>query len=150
MEVSLQIDAEGRSASDHTLDYSTRIFATRLSEAALEALRSDVVVADCALLPRTFFIDATAEPRCLFEAVAVAIAKCHAPKAAWASTGAEWWVQKRPQGRAQVLHPTSGDAAERIDWHVSLCCFGRPFGRSTRTRNCTRERDCSCARIYRP
>lgn len=121
--LTLQIDDQGRAASQFntSLEFSTRIYETKLREwpgNALDALRADFTVADCALLSRTYFISSTASPRCVFEALALAIVKKHIPMEALASAGAEWWVQKRPNGRAEILMK-SGPSIEEQRNHTS-------------------------------
>lgn len=120
--LTLQVDDQGRAASqfNSSLDFSTRIYETKLGQwpgNALDALRTDFTVADCALLPRTYFISSTASPRCVFEALALAIVKKHIPIEALGSAGAEWWVQKRPNGRAEIL-TQSGHSNEEQRMHT--------------------------------
>ncbi|KAJ1462933.1 hypothetical protein M885DRAFT_103061 [Pelagophyceae sp. CCMP2097] len=115
-EVTLSLDAQGRVASRHNglLDYTTRVEATAICDwtaAEVESLRTDVTVADCALLPRSFWVDATTKPRAMLESLAQRIVAAHTTPDM--DAGGEWWVQRRPEGRAEIL--SRGSAAPAAD-----------------------------------
>jgi hypothetical protein len=66
----------------------------------MDKLLFDCEIADCALMPRTFWMPADGtEPRCAFEKMALDVFHHHVPKDLVydaSSSGAEWWVQLRP------------------------------------------------------
>ena len=127
-EINVSIDSDGRPTSMYNgcLNYETMVFEGRMNFA--REVISDLTVADCPLLPRTFWIDGLGTPRCLLEALALEILRTHVPHEALGRAGAEYWVQRRPGGRADILlqrqkmkrqRTTSsmGPASHRMDWH---------------------------------
>jgi hypothetical protein len=133
MEINLSLDEHGRTRCDANdacplLDYSTKAIPTtlmaddndELTLQLLDKLLLDAEIADCALLPRTFWMSVSnnnnnnSRPRCLLEQLALQIFQHHVginnisdgiidPE----TSGAEWWVQIRPSppgiGRYAVL-----------------------------------------------
>jgi hypothetical protein len=122
--------------SEHkpSLDYSSKTTMTNLSSipipphsdnsdssvinAAYDALLFDCEIADCGMMPRTFWVPATPSqsPRCYLEKLALEIFHHHVPsngsyKYDATTSGAEWWVQIRPSppvtGRYSMLLSTT-------------------------------------------
>jgi len=109
-----------------TIDYSSKTVCTGLSDDSqfpsfglgndetkvkfLDELSFDCEIADCALLPRTFWVPAKGmKPRCAMEQCALEVFHHHV-KQGFAydeeKSGCEWWVQIRPSppaGRYTIL-----------------------------------------------
>ena len=92
------------------INYSTRTSQTNIvefSEEVLDNLLFDAEICDCALLPRTFWVNAGDEPRCSLEKMALQVFDEHVPqgvKIEKANSGAEWWVQIRPSPPGKFVH----------------------------------------------
>jgi len=121
-----------------SLDYSSKATMTNISSLdyesceALDDLLFDCEITDCGLLPRTFWVPATAEPRCYLEKMALEIFHHHVPKSPSSNffydpdtSGAEWWVQLRPSppgtGRYSML--ASDDDNDKDDMAKSGISF---------------------------
>ena len=84
------------------IDYSTRTSQTNidaLSDEVLDSVLFDAEICDCALLPRTFWVNAGDEPRCALEKLALRVFDEHVPPGYAIdkdNSGVEWWVQIRP------------------------------------------------------
>lgn len=129
--LSLSIDADGRAASEWNskVDYATRVYDLEIAEwtdGEREALRIDAAIADCALLPRTYWVESGGSPRCTVEALALRIFKEHAPQGA--EGGAEWWVQRRPNGRAEILCGSGDDGDEVLAGRKKQRCAEPTLG----------------------
>jgi len=133
VELSLRLDQDGRTTHDPTVvvaqsstssshsfvDYSSKTVMTKLAEVStktsdiLDDVLFDAEIADCALLPRTFWMPAEGiKARCRLEQMALEVFHQHVPEGCIydkSTSGAEWWVQIRPSpsaGRYSML----GDA----------------------------------------
>ena len=133
LELCISLNAYGRTnfsnpdaCPNGSLDYSTNaIQFSNLSH--LDDILMDCEVADCALLPRTFWVPSNGAPRCSLEKMALDIFHHHTAAAAAAgleydvrSSGAEWWVQVRPSaksGRYSVLLGDNNDDNNGICFH---------------------------------
>ena len=123
--------------SEHiSLDYSSKTTLTNLSSilipsyndsaadssvnnnTAYDALLFDCEIADCGMMPRTFWVPASQSqsPRCYLEKLALEIFHHHVPSNGSyqydaTTSGAEWWVQIRPSppvtGRYSMLLSTT-------------------------------------------
>ena len=91
----------------------------------IDDLLFDCEIADCGLMPRTFWmpVDGT-KPRCLMEQMALQIFQHHVSADGYdpSTSGAEWWVQIRPSppgmGRYALLkEDDDGMAKEGISFH---------------------------------
>lgn len=115
---------------DCAINYSTRTSKTNiveLSDEVLDNLLFDAEICDCALLPRTFWVNAGDEPRCSLEKLALQVFGEHVPPGVRIdkeNSGVEWWVQIRPSppaGRYSMLGcgDDGGDETARsgITWH---------------------------------
>lgn len=107
------------------LDYSSKTTLTNLAsasvfEGAYDALFFDCEIADCGMMPRTFWVSATtsvAQSRCYLEKLAIEIFHHHVPSSGYHydpnTSGAEWWVQIRPSppvtGRYSMLSDGNDD-----------------------------------------
>lgn len=141
MELSLRLDQDGRttydlsavvaapssasssaSSSHSSVDYSSKTVLTKLADVTgtkasglLDDLLFDAEIADCALLPRTFWMPAEGmKPRCRLEQMAMEVFHKHVPAEGYTydknTSGAEWWVQIRPSpsaGRYSMLSDAS-------------------------------------------
>lgn len=122
MEINLQFDNNGRTRCqipDGTIDYSPKATMTRLLSTTtttdssnssddndnklMDDLLFDCEIADCGLMPRTFWmpVDDSVEPACTLEKMALDIFHHHVSASVGgqydkATSGAEWWVQLRP------------------------------------------------------
>lgn len=132
-ELCISLDNDGRTNFNNpdacmngTLDYSTK--ATELLDlSSLDELLMDCEVADCALLPRTFWVPSNGEPRCSLERMALDVFHHHLESANTLGlqyderlSGAEWWVQVRPSaksGRYSVLLGDNNDDDNGICFH---------------------------------
>lgn len=121
MEINLQFDDNGRTRCQLkegvSLDYEPKTVMTSLmsannnTHAHLDDLLLDCEIADCALMPRTFWMPTTTTtPSCALEQMALDVFHRHVPRDCGydpATSGAEWWVQIRPSpegvGRYSVL-----------------------------------------------
>ena len=140
MELSLRLDQDGRttydpsaivaapsssSSSHHSVDYSSKTVLTKLADVSvttashlLDDLLFDAEIADCALLPRTFWVPAEGmKPRCRMEQMAMEVFHKHVPAEGYTydktTSGAEWWVQIRPSpaaGRYSMLADASSSS----------------------------------------
>jgi hypothetical protein len=158
IEVKFRLDAEGRTAllsspdggtATGVIDYTTRVIATHFvvepekgddKTTTLhlhDELLLDCEIADCGLMPRTFWVPATAaadgdsfQPRCTLEQMARDIFRHHTANCSAnqhfdpSTSGAEWWVQLRPSpettGRYSMLQGAmDNDEEERngISFH---------------------------------
>lgn len=145
VELQLKLDPEGRTIADDNdsdqtqtqqpqMDYTSKTVLTSLADdfnssdsdkssrhetekrtKFMDDILLDCEIADCALLPRTFWMPATGmEPRCILEQSALEVFRHHVngngngngvvfdPK----TSGCEWWVQIRPSppaGRYSLL-----------------------------------------------
>ena len=96
--------------NEDAINYSTRTSQTNIvefSEEVLDNLLFDAEICDCALLPRTFWVNAGDEPRCSLEKMALQVFDEHVPqgvKIEKANSGAEWWVQLRPSPPGKFVH----------------------------------------------
>mmetsp|Transcript_13095 Transcript_13095/g.24612 ORF Transcript_13095/g.24612 Transcript_13095/m.24612 type:complete len:436 (-) Transcript_13095:14-1321(-) len=134
VELQLKLDTEGRTVSTQggdipKLDYSSRTVLTLLADESepllfsdntekrlsfIDDLLFDCEITDCALLPRTFWINCQDRPRCAMEQCALEVFKHHVPNDTAFdpdTSGAEWWVQIRPSppaGRYNLLTKTDG------------------------------------------
>lgn len=141
IELELKLDTEGRTVSQQSgeglpLDYSSKTLLTSLAEDSdqilfpdnahkrlsfLDDLLFDCEITDCALLPRTFWVNCLDEPRCALEQCALEVFKHHVgdemnfdPK----TSGVEWWVQIRPSppaGRYNLLVHNKNSKDESCD-----------------------------------
>jgi hypothetical protein len=156
-ELQLKLDAEGRTISPQggeipKLDYSSKSVLTLLADDSKHLLFSDKEqkrlsfiddllldseITDCALLPRTFWVNCQDQPRCAFEQCALEVFRHHVqndnsydPD----TSGAEWWVQIRPSppaGRYSLLIDDNKDenshnasSSDQInDLEASGICF---------------------------
>jgi len=120
-------------------------------EKAMNDLLFDCEIADSGLLPRTFWVPATAtEPRCCLEKLALDVFHHHVPSNENsnhgnnnnnfyydpATSGAEWWVQLRPSppaGRFAMLDADVGMAKSGVSFHwdkdedLRLMCGGSMY-----------------------
>lgn len=116
MEISLSLDEHGRTRCDEwgKMDYAPNSISTNVSSlpcATLDDLLFDAEIADCALMPRTFWMPAAVEEsECWMEQLAQQIFQYHTRRLTNydpATSGAEWWVQIRPSppnmGRYDLL-----------------------------------------------
>lgn len=130
VELQLKLDTEGRTVSSQggeipKLDYSSKTVLTLLADESEQLLLSDdqqkrlsfiddllfdCEITDCALLPRTFWVNCQDQPRCALEQCALEVFKHHVQNHDKSfdpdTSGAEWWVQIRPSppaGRYNVL-----------------------------------------------
>ena len=142
-----------------SLDYSSKTTLTDLAspprdssmEKAMNDLLFDCEIADSGLLPRTFWVPATAtEPRCCLEKLALDVFHHHVPSNENsnhgnnnnnfyydpATSGAEWWVQLRPSppaGRFAMLDADVGMAKSGVSFHwdkdedLRLMCGGSMY-----------------------
>lgn len=139
-EVQLQLDRNGRTTwihedsdsigdkaqqSDADVNYSTETVKTCLSTINndssgdagrrwMDNLLFDCEIADCGLMPRTFWmpVDGSLAPRCALEQYALDVFHHHVPQGYSynpKTSGAEWWVQLRPSpektGRYSMFMP---------------------------------------------
>jgi hypothetical protein len=116
-EINFRLDQNGRTVGEkdqQELDYRTRAFAghfelvnccdegtameSRNEHAVVNDLLLDCEIADCSIMPRTFWVDHSFRPRCNLEQMAYDILAHHCPTQGRTATvcGAEWWVQIRP------------------------------------------------------
>jgi len=98
-----------------TMDYTSKTVSTILTNNTnvkfMDDLYLDCEVADCAILPRTFWVPAKGmKPRCTLEQCALEIFHHHIDKNNMTydetTSGCEWWVQIRPSpptGRYSML-----------------------------------------------
>ena len=149
VELQLRLDPEGRTIASEDfcksapalagkevkMDYSSKTVLTSLAGAGifdsnlLDDLLYDCEIADCALLPRTFWIQCDGRPRCVLEQMALEVFKHHVkdgvvfdPK----TSGAEWWVQIRPSppaGRYNLLDDKEGKDNDDNDLETTGICF---------------------------
>ena len=146
MELSLRLDQDGRTAHEmagvasasasasassstqSSVDYSSKTLLTKLADISdsdqstnlLDDLLFDAEIADCALLPRTFWMPAEGvAPRCRLEQMALEVFHRHVPKDGYvydkSTSGAEWWVQIRPSpsaGRYSMLADASSSSTK--------------------------------------
>ena len=130
MEIQLSFDENGRTRCDDSekLDYTAKARSTSLSSlsfSVLDDLLYDAEIADCALLPRTFWMPADGEDNitasCWMEQLAQQVFQHHTRDSSTAiskydatTSGAEWWVQIRPSppsiGRYAVLSTDNEDS----------------------------------------
>mmetsp|Transcript_14680 Transcript_14680/g.31854 ORF Transcript_14680/g.31854 Transcript_14680/m.31854 type:complete len:441 (-) Transcript_14680:723-2045(-) len=129
IELNLRLDSDGRTTFDPStclqdgttsaavgssdtestrtciVDYSCKTVLSHLAssdgkEDMEDDLLYDCEIADCGLLPRTFWMPAKGmKPRCRLEQMAVEVFNQHVPGGYTydsATSGAEWWVQIRP------------------------------------------------------
>ena len=97
------------------------------SEKIIDELLFDCEVADCALLPRTFWVPSNGAPRCDLERMALDVFRHHVGidnennlQYDAELSGAEWWVQIRPStkaGRYSVLLGDQNDQKDGICFH---------------------------------
>lgn len=168
IEVNFRLDAEGRTANtkvdpDCTAEEAVAVQyepATSMCELSAEnnneighadqshplfdELLYDCEIADCGLMPRTFWVPSQRfEPRCSLEQMALDIFNYHVGQINNfdpATSGAEWWVQIRPSpektGRYS-MHDKSDDlndmATEGISFHwdkdedLRILCGGTTY-----------------------
>lgn len=141
VELSLRLDQDGRTTYDpavvatpssatssslhSSVDYSSKTVLTKLADVSgakasdlLDDLLFDAEIADCALLPRTFWMPAEGmKPRCRLEQMAMEVFHKHVPVEGYtydkSTSGAEWWVQIRPSpaaGRYSMLADASSSS----------------------------------------
>lgn len=115
IEISFRLNAEGRTISstdaspttinnsNNSIQYepcSTSIVFNDESPSVINELLLDCEIADCSLLPRTFWIGVNETPQCALEQLALDVFHHHhsIDTILQDSTmaGAEWWVQLRP------------------------------------------------------
>ena len=143
VELSLRLDQDGRTTHDPStvveapssasssyqrhpsVDYSSKTVLTKLADVSgteasdlLDDLLFDAEIADCALLPRTFWMPAEGmKPRCRLEQMAMEVFHKHVPEGYTydkSTSGAEWWVQIRPSpsaGRYSMLADASSSSS---------------------------------------
>ena len=143
MELSLRLDQDGRTAHEmagvasasasassstqSSVDYSSKTLLTKLADISddqstnlLDDLLFDAEIADCALLPRTFWMPAEGvTPRCRLEQMALEVFHRHVPKDGYvydkSTSGAEWWVQIRPSPSAGRYSMLADDSSSTRD-----------------------------------
>lgn len=107
MEINLRLDGEGRTKGDDDvvaqekgLDYRCKSTMTSLVPSFdIDDLCFDCEIADCGLMPRTFWMSPSSKPRFSLEQMALDVFHHHVPagyKYDPATSGAEWWIQLRP------------------------------------------------------
>jgi hypothetical protein len=186
IELNFRLDGDGRTAntnaedrkngneSEDQVDYSSNAVMTNLApndqnddvhREWLDDLLFDAEIADCGLMPRTFWIPADdMKPRCNLEQMALDIFHHHVPSNVSydpKTSGAEWWVQLRPspEGTGRYsMHDDKPDAISKtgisFHWdkdeelrlltggstyihpHVSTVTYLTDFGSPTLVTNC--------------
>lgn len=116
VELQLCLDGEGRTVSaehkpdgtGNAIDYSSKAVMSELSSPIditerreiMDDLLFDAEIADCGLLPRTFWMPCEGrKAQCRLEKMALEVFRHHVPVECnydAATSGAEWWVQIRP------------------------------------------------------
>ena len=106
MEINLQFDDQGRTRctldEGGEIDYFPKTVMTSLNDLAerqLDGLLFDCEIADCDIMPRTFWMPVDgSEPKCALEKMALDVFQFHVDGSGYdkATSGAEWWVQIRP------------------------------------------------------
>ena len=129
MEINLSIDEHGRTRCDDSdkLDFSSKSVPTNLSslpQTDLDDLLYDAEIADCGLMPRTFWMPETEVASCWMEQLAQQVFQHHTKDVSHhpTSSGAEWWVQIRPSppsmGRYALLaEEDDEDSKSSITFH---------------------------------
>ena len=149
VELQLRLDPEGRTIPSEDfcksssrsvgkeevkMDYSSKTVLTSLVEEACSDLLDDLLfdceITDCALLPRTFWINCDEKPRCALEQMALEVFKHHVKDGVNfdpSTSGAEWWVQIRPSppaGRYRLLDDgKDGKDEDADDLETTGICF---------------------------
>jgi|AntRauTorckE5430_2_1112549.scaffolds.fasta_scaffold09086_1 hypothetical protein len=153
VELQLRLDPEGRTIASEDfcksasslggkevkMDYSSKTVLTSLAETGTETgsidsklfddLLYDCEIADCALLPRTFWMHCDGKPRCILEQMALEVFKHHVKDGVVfdpSTSGAEWWVQIRPSppaGRYNLLDDKEDKDKDADDLETTGICF---------------------------
>lgn len=139
VELNLRLDSDGRTTfdpsklqqevCDSSVDYSSKTVLSKLassdgssSNKGQKAIEDDLLydceIADCGLLPRTFWMPQGMKPRCRLEQMALEVFNRHVPNGCTydaASSGAEWWVQIRPSPPLSGRYSMHADSAATGD-----------------------------------
>lgn len=116
-------DTSTTTQEQQLLDYNSKAVQLSVPFRNRDELLFDCEVADCGLMPRTFWMPSNGAPRCALERMALDVFRHHMPDDSPAASrldantsGAEWWVQIRPSvpksGRYAML---AGDDVDNDD-----------------------------------
>jgi hypothetical protein len=123
MEINLSFDQHGRIQCKEweKLDFTSKSISTNLAslpQSDLDDLLYDAEIADCGLMPRTFWMPATKDAACWMEQLAQQVFQHHTEALSnydAETSGAEWWVQIRPSppnmGRYDLLVKDDDEAS---------------------------------------